>query len=241
MDTALPPLPPDALPQPPPPSDAGLPTNQRDLYCPGCGYNLRGLPGDPIRCPECGRMCPLREVELPAAMIKRRLVRLESASAYSVFFLYGAIGAVLFALSNASLSAPGGTSMAPCGLVGCIFGLAAALAVSRRSCDAHPDWPLALAQYHFFGLLMFGGAFGMVMLYHRLFTATIGFSPRPIGGVSTASAYLMGLGVTLIACGFWTAWTYRRAVAHLRLLQRDVAVRIAREEWARHGRRRVEW
>ncbi|MGD8452219.1 MAG: hypothetical protein PVJ57_10410 [Phycisphaerae bacterium] len=27
---------------------------KNDLHCEGCGYCLRGLPGDPIRCPECG-------------------------------------------------------------------------------------------------------------------------------------------------------------------------------------------
>ena len=25
-----------------------------DLYCLSCGYNVRGLTGNPIRCPECG-------------------------------------------------------------------------------------------------------------------------------------------------------------------------------------------
>ena len=29
------------------------PALDEDLYCFTCGYNLRGLPGDPVRCPEC--------------------------------------------------------------------------------------------------------------------------------------------------------------------------------------------
>ncbi len=32
--------------------DAPLPAIESDLYCPKCGYNLRGLTGN--RCPECG-------------------------------------------------------------------------------------------------------------------------------------------------------------------------------------------
>lgn len=30
---------------------------REDLACPACGYNLRGLVGDLIRCPECGVSC----------------------------------------------------------------------------------------------------------------------------------------------------------------------------------------
>jgi len=29
----------------------------QNLPCPGCGYNLRGLTGDLVICPECGRSC----------------------------------------------------------------------------------------------------------------------------------------------------------------------------------------
>lgn len=33
---------------------------ERDIACPGCGYNLRGLPGD--ACPECGKPVELARV-----------------------------------------------------------------------------------------------------------------------------------------------------------------------------------
>lgn len=44
----------------------------RNTPCPKCGYNLRGLAGDPVRCPECGnktRRARLRRraPEFPAA------------------------------------------------------------------------------------------------------------------------------------------------------------------------------
>ncbi len=32
-----------------------------DILCRGCGYNLRGQTGDPVRCPECGGQIDLRE------------------------------------------------------------------------------------------------------------------------------------------------------------------------------------
>ncbi len=33
--------------------------DDKDMLCPGCGYNLRGLPGNPRCCPECGRWAEL--------------------------------------------------------------------------------------------------------------------------------------------------------------------------------------
>jgi hypothetical protein len=36
-----------------------------DGACPYCRYNLRGLPGDPIRCPECGERVQRAELILP--------------------------------------------------------------------------------------------------------------------------------------------------------------------------------
>lgn len=30
---------------------------RQDLACPACGYNLRGLPGAVVTCPECGTVC----------------------------------------------------------------------------------------------------------------------------------------------------------------------------------------
>jgi hypothetical protein len=36
------------------PPSAGETAIDRDSRCMQCGYNLRGLFGDPVRCPECG-------------------------------------------------------------------------------------------------------------------------------------------------------------------------------------------
>jgi len=38
---------------------------REDVVCPGCGYSLRGLSGDIVTCPECGRRCDV------ASMIHR--------------------------------------------------------------------------------------------------------------------------------------------------------------------------
>ena len=55
-----------------------------DLYCLRCGYNLRGLSGDPVRCPECAFLNPLGDAEIPAALISRQLKRMETAPASCV-------------------------------------------------------------------------------------------------------------------------------------------------------------
>ncbi len=49
-----------------------------ELVCAECGYDLRGLPGDPVQCSECGRTCPIRELRVNAAEIQKELRRLET-------------------------------------------------------------------------------------------------------------------------------------------------------------------
>lgn len=44
-----------------------------DIYCLHCGYNVRGLSGDPRRCPECGNMIPLGLTDVPEHLVKRQL------------------------------------------------------------------------------------------------------------------------------------------------------------------------
>ena len=51
----------------------GVPGGVEDLYCLGCGYSLRGLPGEQIRCPECGEMNPLSGEPVPARFLERQV------------------------------------------------------------------------------------------------------------------------------------------------------------------------
>lgn len=53
-----------------------------DIFCLHCGYNLRGLPGDPIQCPECGGRSELRDLRIPATVIARIRRRLETLPLY---------------------------------------------------------------------------------------------------------------------------------------------------------------
>lgn len=52
-----------------------------DLFCLQCGYNLRGLTGDPRRCPECFFMNPVGDLAIPAAVIAGQIRRMEGIPA----------------------------------------------------------------------------------------------------------------------------------------------------------------
>ncbi len=54
-----------------------------DLPCLKCGYNLRGLAGDPVTCPECGLVNPLGLRKIPEAVIRSRLRAMELPLAVS--------------------------------------------------------------------------------------------------------------------------------------------------------------
>ncbi|MHC4235736.1 MAG: hypothetical protein ACYSUQ_11520, partial [Planctomycetota bacterium] len=44
---------------------AGHDAAQEDLYCLECGYNLRGIAGDPRRCPECWYANSVADMRIP--------------------------------------------------------------------------------------------------------------------------------------------------------------------------------
>ena len=44
-----------------------------DLFCLGCGYNLRGLCGDPRCCPECGTNNRVSDLTIPSHVIAKQL------------------------------------------------------------------------------------------------------------------------------------------------------------------------
>ena len=56
--------------------DAGSELSQ-DLFCLSCAYNLRGLSGDPIRCPECGTENPVELLSLGVPLIVAHIQRVE--------------------------------------------------------------------------------------------------------------------------------------------------------------------
>jgi hypothetical protein len=203
-----------------------------DLYCLKCGYNLRGLTGDPVRCPECGFQNPLGDVVIPAEIIRAELRRMETAPA--------------LALTMALLLVPLPLLLAYAAVPKFDFACAATLIVAavpawitvalwfRHTCRGQAGWRSALLKYHLWGLFMIAtsvGAFvGLVAVLVRVNVRTF---PGGVDGV--AIVFISGALLILAAVAFWARWVHRRLAAILAPLQRELAVKIARE----HTRRRL--
>lgn len=210
------------------------PSLDRDLYCLTCGYNLRGLAGDPVRCPECGNLNPIGDVEIPAPIIKAQLRRMETSPA-------ACLAAILFGLPVHiffwSLVAAGALEdQGVWGIVSCI-GLAALAAVGlwlegcrrfRDSCLRKPGWGTALLMYHVHGLAVLVSTIAGVPLFIVLM---VRFADRYIAAFPSSEFVWILVGLVLggPAVYFWVRWLYRLATARLIPLQREVAVTIARD------------
>lgn len=88
------------------PSARGAKPIDHDLYCLSCRYNLRGLSGDPVRCPECGEQNPRLDAHVSPEQVAeqtRQIKRLLGLAALA--FLPGL---ALAALGTAAIYVSGG-------------------------------------------------------------------------------------------------------------------------------------
>ena len=72
-----------------------------DLYCPNCEYNLRGLSGDPVRCPECGKASMRKELDYAPRMVERRTRKMENSGAVCFLTSAAAIACLVFSIATA--------------------------------------------------------------------------------------------------------------------------------------------
>lgn len=68
--------------------------HNEDLFCLSCGYNLRGLSGDPIRCPECFRHNRLRDLRVPPKEVTRMAKKMLHRANLSNYGLYAMAAAI---------------------------------------------------------------------------------------------------------------------------------------------------
>jgi hypothetical protein len=208
------------------PSPYGIVTTEggaidEDIYCLDCGYNLRGLYGDPVRCPECGGLNELGAVTIPAPLIREALRGMEAAPTRCVGFavlLSTMIGA---GASDAAMS--GGIQGVPRYCI--TFALVGAVGwwyhyrKMKVVFNNQPGWRQVLLQFHLVALPFILGL------------------PALFLSVARTSYYRAGLDP--VFCVFWLVavpavlpllLVYRSARRRINVMQRDAAVRIAREQ-----------
>ncbi|MGE0480298.1 MAG: hypothetical protein AB7Q17_07485 [Phycisphaerae bacterium] len=215
-----------------------------DIFCLQCGYNLRGLAGDPIRCPECAFNNPMGDVEVPARLIQRQLARMEEAPLLCVLAL--PVGAVVGFVTATALLVRVGTPVSwqttalPTALAA--GGSAALIAFVygairfRRSCLAQRGWFGALARYLFGAFLALGALLGAYYVTSKVgWSLLLGAFPRR---TATTLHQLMMVGfcvAALLVVRFAIRPLYERWMRPIHALQRQVAVEVAR----RDSRRRL--
>ena len=132
-----------------------------DLACQHCRYNLRGLSGDPVRCPECGTSNTLGEGEpseadiaaqflrtdlTPGACVCAMLVVLPTQAMIWLLALLALRGRIVPGELGESLECVG----APALLSLVIW--YASVERFRTLCGRQPGWRQALLLYHVYGL-----------------------------------------------------------------------------------------
>ncbi len=186
-----------------------------DLYCLSCGYNLRGLTGDPVRCPECGEFNSLGMAAIPAEMIRQALRKMETAPT-------GCAGCAFGGLCFASLflwSPTGG--MWPIALAALLC-LAAWLLFCRRMktvYEGRPGWRRMLLDFHFATLLC-TAAIPMLVIARVVVEDML---------VSTPGTVVLGVLFGSFPFVVWGLRVYSSARIRIAVMQREAAVRIAKK------------
>lgn len=208
---------------------------QFDICCLGCGYNLRGLSGGTVRCPECAQLNVVENTaQIPESLIVQRLQYSEAAPLTCV-------AAVLFALPwqfmfwlmfvqalygglgrNAThelLACPGVPAFGPLLIWG------AAVLSFRTECQGQPGWGRLLVRYHLLGLGA-GGTMLVIMLLIPEIWSPLGRGMRIWNYLVPAVAF----GAAIIAAKRLLVAPHRRLMADIFELQRPAAISAIREE-----------
>ena len=135
------------------PKASGAEQDNRDLFCLHCGYNLRGLSGDPRRCPECGKLNPIGDLVVPASEILRQLRQMETGPAFCMLCVLSIMGIVVLEI-GVGIPRQLGLAYACFGiiLIMAAVGWSLSAAYFQKSCIGKPGCWLALWKYHVYGL-----------------------------------------------------------------------------------------
>ncbi len=198
-----------------------------DLYCLGCGYNLRGQSGDPRRCPECGHFSKMEELLIPAKKIQAALRQLESgaamcgASAAATLFW---VGPLMFVMFNSTSTQP------PTGARIFIWAIAAMSIVSfvigafhfRQSSARNERWASSLAWFVSIACVI--ATFGMIVIVAIILSFEVLVNTWPTVPVKDLLLRITVAVLFLLPI----PWLYNVAKRAIHPLQRETAARLAR-------------
>lgn len=184
-----------------------------DIYCLTCGYNLRGLQGDPVRCPECGDLNDLGTVVIPAKMIRDALRKMETAPTHCVScaIMLSTFGTLaLFTRVMSILVVP----LVPLAALGWLVNYRR----MKKSFNNQPGWRRILLDFHVVALPCMMLVPILVLAFYKA-----GHYRGGLGKVVLAG-WLVAVPAVLV-----TLRVYYAARARITIMQRDAAVRIARQ------------
>jgi len=198
-----------------------------DLYCLNCGYNLRGLAGDPRRCPECGHGNNVEDLEVPAALIRKALKKLESGAAMcgaSASMLLLWVLPLLYMMVHPQLTPPPLYVWVSVAVMatGAILAYVVGALLFRRSCGHQSCWLSALLKFTILACLI--AAFGLTAIVLIVSCSAVVAAARPAFPGMQVLARL-GIAVALLVV---SGWLYRVAKRTIHPLQRLTAARFAR-------------
>lgn len=188
------------------------------LYCLDCAYNLRGLTGAIIRCPECGIENDLEVIRDAAHPVRKKLKELEGAVAWSAVFLVILVGPIwLVALDITWLSEPVlWWVVVP--TTGFLF---TSILAFRDTCEHKTDWFRMLLLYWLAAFTLPAGLIAPLFLF--VFAAQQ-------GSLIAGSFYVIGAFLVFGATLSLTRVVHRWLQKRLHPMQRAVALRMLEQQ-----------
>ncbi len=198
-----------------------------DLPCVKCAYNLRGLAGDPLCCPECGHLNPVGVHGLPEPLVRRRLRSMERPLLMCVAAILFGLPCMVMAIVL-SLPPTGSWDEMPCCLSAggiAVLWWCVAAGEFRGSCRGKVGWLSLLVRYHVLGIGAAVLSLGIIIPAGVLWDPT-GRGMRIWNFVVPAVACLC----VIVGIKALIAPAYRRLMDSIHELQRERAIDELRAE-----------